>query len=255
MSRLFLAASAAIVALACFACSDGAQETPKPDGFKEITFDSSDHRKVFADFYPAEDPNSEKVILMFHQAGSNAAEYETMEPVAAKLGYNCISVDLRAGGDMWGKSNRTESTSGVGGYMEAYNDMQGAFDYAQSKNYTTIVAWGSSYSSSLTMKLADDNASIKAVLLFSPGEYFDDKGAAKTWAEKLSVPVLFACTNDEWSDGRKELFNAISSDSKTKAVFDGGIHGASTLRPDKSPAADKYIDAVKQFLASLPGGR
>ena len=250
-----MATGAAIILLGCCSCSDGGQDVPKPDGFKEITFDSTDHKKVFADFYPAEDPNSEKVILMFHQAGSNAAEYETMEPVAAKLGYNCIAVDLRAGGDMWGKSNRTESTSGVGGYMDAYQDMEGAVEYAQIKNYTTIVVWGSSYSSSLSMKLADDYPSVKAVIAFSPGEYFDDKGIAKTWASKLSVPILFACTNDEWADGRQDLYKAISSDSKTQATFDGGIHGASTLRPDKSPAAEKYTDAVKQFLASLSGGR
>lgn len=232
-------------------CSDDAPQAKKPEGFKEIEFDASDHKKVYADFYPATTPDSEKVMLMFHQAGSNAGEYEHVASVMAPLGYNCIAIDQRSGGDMWGRSNRTATKSGSGEYMDAYHDLEGALAYAQLKNYTTIIVWGSSYSASLTLKLTGENAPIKAAIVFSPGEYMDDKSIVKSWASKVTVPIFFACTPDELADGRREIYNAIPSDSKVLASFAGGVHGTSTVIPEKSQAAAKYMDKLKEFLATL----
>lgn len=250
-NRVLLYALGALAATCVSGCSGSVEKPPKPDGFKELTFDSSDHRKVYADFYPANDPNSEKVILMFHQAGSNCGEYENVESTAAALGYNCIAVDLESGGEDWGRDNRTASKSGSGDYMAAYHDMEGAVEYANSKNYTTIVLWGSSYSASLAMKLAPEATGVKGLIVFSPGEYFDDKGQVEKWAANVSCPVLFACTPEELSEGRQKLFDAMPSDQKTLAQFGGGVHGTATTFPNKSPASDKYIKAAKDFLAGL----
>jgi len=248
MNRLSILA---IFALALVGCSNREPKAPKPDGFQEITFDASDSRKVYADFYPSSTLNSEKVILMFHQADSNAGEYESIEPVVAAMGYNCIAVDQRSGGNMWERDNRTATKSGAGDYTSAYNDMLGAIDYAHSKNYTTIIVWGSSYSASLAFRLASEDSSVKAVIAFSPGEYMDDKTEVKGWASKVSVPTFFACKPDELSDGRQELFDAIRSDTKVLASFPGGSHGSSTLLPEKSLAAKQYMDKLKEFLTSL----
>jgi dienelactone hydrolase len=253
MKRLCAIVAAASSILGCTSDSES-QKVAKPDGFKQIEFDATDHKKVYADFYPSTTPNSEKVILMFHQAGSNAGEYETIEPVMADLGYNCIALDQRSGGDMWGRSNRTATKSGTGNYLAAYKDLAGAVDYAHSKNYTTIIAWGSSYSSSLVFKLASEDSTIKAVISFSPGEYMDDKSIVQKWASKVTVPVFFACTPDELTDGRQQIFDAIPSDTKVLASFPDGVHGSSTLIPDKSKAASRYMDKLKAFLAALKPG-
>ena len=245
-------AATVLLLLACTGCNDGKSEVArKPDGFKQIEFPAKDGHKVYADFYPSDTPNSEKVVLMFHQANSNSTEYEGIALTIISLGYNCIVLDQRAGGDMWGKDNRTVSKSGSGSTMDAYSDLLGALDYAHSLNYTSIIAWGSSYSASLAFKLASENPEIKAVLAFSPGEYFDDKSIVKSWASKVTVPVLFACTKDELADDRQDLYNAIPSDSKVLASFDGGVHGSSTLLPEKSKAAGEYMDKVKSFFNDL----
>jgi len=256
MNRTSIFAIFAACTMTCCSCSPGNEQTaaPKPDGFKEITFDAPDHHKVYADFYPSLTLNSEKVILMFHQAGSNAGEYETIEPIMANMGFNCIAVDQRSGGDMWGRSNRTAAQSGKGDYFGAYNDLKGALEYAESKSYTTIVVWGSSYSASLVLMLADEFPELKGVIAFSPGEYFDDKGIAKTWASRVSEPILFACTPDELKDGRQQLYDVIPSDSKNLVVFPGGVHGSSTLLQEKSSAASKYLEKVQTFLTGLKSG-
>ncbi len=67
---------------------------------KQVTITASDGVKVYADFYPA-GGNSQPYILLFHQAGSNRAEYAPIAPRLVKLGFNCLAIDQRSGGDLW----------------------------------------------------------------------------------------------------------------------------------------------------------
>ncbi|MCL6624664.1 MAG: lysophospholipase [Fimbriimonadales bacterium] len=96
----------------------------------EVTFSSEDGKTVYADYYPVKE-GAKGLVVLFHQAGSNAGEYE---PIARRLnqeGYSALAVDLRSGGERWGRRNRT--ADGVGGspsYEEAYPDMRSAVYFA-----------------------------------------------------------------------------------------------------------------------------
>ncbi len=188
---------------------------------------------------------------MFHQAGSNAGEYETIAPAIAALGFDCIAVDQRSGGAMWGRTNRTASKSGSGEFLDAYSDLVGALHFAQAAKYSTILAWGSSYSASLVLRLASENPGIRGVLVFSPGEYMEDTTVVTKWATGVTVPVFFACTPEELPDGRSQIAGALSSQSHVVVALPGGVHGSSTLIPAKSTAAADYMAKVKSFLAGF----
>jgi len=69
----------------------------------------------------------------------------------------------------------------------------------------------------------------------------DDKSIVGLWASGVTQPVLFACPPEEWSDGRDKLFGEIVSKDKVSVSLPGGVHGSSTLIPDKSKAADLYM--------------
>lgn len=239
----------------CGSPRDSADGRPVADSRsgKEIRFAAADGKAVYADFYASTKAGAASVVLMFHQAGSNANEYDAIAPKITSLGFDCIAVDQRSGGDMWGRDNRTVTKSGSGDYMAAYNDLLGTLKYAESKKYGKILVWGSSYSASLVLKLASENPSIAAVLAFSPGEYMDDKTVVGTWAKKVTQPVLLACTQDEWSDGRSDLFAKLASKDKISVVLPDGVHGSSTLIPEKSKAADAYMAKVQAFL-KMQGG-
>ena len=61
-----------------------------------------------------------------------------------------------------------------------------------------VVLWGSSYSASLVFLLAnaaDAKDSVKAVMAFSPGEYFNDKKMVEAAAAKVTVPVFVTSAN------------------------------------------------------------
>ena len=233
-----------------------------------VTLSASDGVHVFGDFYGS-DAKAPTIILLFHQAGSNAGEYAEIGPRLAREGYDALAIDQRSGGDIWGRTNRTAAhlhpqppphlqtkmRRGLNGdYLSAYKDLEGALSWARAKKYENIGAWGSSYSASLVLKLAAEHTEIKAVLAFSPGEYFANKTLAHDWNMKEDVPTLMAFTPDEVTSGGLSLYQASSHSALRNGgdmilSFEPGVHGSSTLREDKNPVgAKRYWAGVLAFL-------
>jgi len=247
----------AVVTTCAAGCTAGPESSsttanvPMTGGGEPISFLAMDDHKVYGELYSDHKPDTKKCVLMFHQARSNAGEYETIAPKVKALGFDCIAIDQRSGGEMWGRHNQTADKSGSGDYVAAYNDTVGAMKYAQGRSYTTIVIWGSSYSAALALRLASENKDVSAVLVFSPGEYMDDQATVGRWAAGVNQPVFFACTPDEWSDGREKLFGQIVSTHKVSLSLAGGVHGSSTLIPEKSKVADQYMAKAIEFLKGI----
>jgi dienelactone hydrolase len=194
------------------------------------------------------------IVVMFHQSGSNMHEYDPIAPRINALGYDCLVVDQRAGGSLWGEENITASQyEGEVSYMDAYIDMQAAIEWVAEQGYKTIIAWGSSYSASLVLKLASEDDRIDAVLSFSPGEYFDDKRVVAEWNSRVDVPRFFAATADEIEDDVLDIYMAAPDTNKqVMKGFRDGIHGSSTLREDKCPQRyEDYWKGVEEFFAGL----
>lgn len=216
----------------------------------EVTFSASDGRKVFADLYTSN--HDKAIILLFHQARSNAGEYSTIAPRLEDEGYTCLAVDLRSGGDMWGKRNRTAITGAD--YMSAYADMKGALDWAKRKGYKTIVVMGSSYSASLAIRLASESDGISAVVACSPGEYFTNKMLVQDWNRANKIPTMMAFTEDELNDSGGSLWRTSAKNperaGKDMMISDpSGVHGASTFREDRNPdSSGKYWQQLTSFL-------
>ena len=70
-----------------------------------ITLKATDGVAVFGEVWAAPDhPHGEKppVIIAFHQAGSNHAEYAPIAPRLVAAGFTVLAIDQRAGGDLFG---------------------------------------------------------------------------------------------------------------------------------------------------------
>lgn len=188
---------------------------------------------------------------MFHQADSSAGEYADIAPSIVSTGFDCLAVDQRAGGDMFGRKNETATRdSGQKDYFHAYNDMLGAAAWAKKMRYPEILAWGSSYSASLCLRLGAEDPEVKGLILFSPGEYFDNKSQVGQWAGQVKVPVFFACTPEELKDGRQAIFDRIPAHgSDVLLSLPASVHGSSTVIVSRAPAvAAQYLKAVKEFI-------
>ena len=170
---------------ALFATASAVAAPAKP---QDMTLKADDGVVLYGQLYRAEQPKA--IILLFHQAGSNYAEYAAIAPKLVEQGYSALAIDQRAGGDMFGRDNQTVKQVGHNGkYLEAEKDLEAALAYAKTQ-HLPIVVWGSSYSSSLVFLLAarhpDD---IKALLSFSPGEYLNAKDLVQSAAAKDNLPI------------------------------------------------------------------
>lgn len=223
---------------------------------EQITLTAADGVKVYADFYPA-GSNSQPYILLFHQAGSNRAEYAPIAPRLAKMGFNCLAIDQRSGGDLWGQQNETVRHLGHNGeYADALKDMEAALAWARSSgNNGKVLVWGSSYSAALVFLLAAEHPQqVAGVLAFSPNEYLDSPHAVHEAAAKLTIPIFVTSAKDqEEIAAAKSILAVVPSQHKTQFVPRvAGVHGSSTLREDKNPAgASENWRAVEEFLNSF----
>jgi len=222
-------------------------------GQKQITLTASDGVKVYGDFYPA-GSNSQPYILLFHQAGSNRAEYAPIAPRLVKLGFNCLAIDQRSGGDLWGQQNETVGGVGHNGeYPDALKDLEAALAWARSSgNNGKVLVWGSSYSAALVFLLAAEHQQeVAGVLAFSPGEYLDAPDAVHDAAAKISVPIFVTSAKDRQEiAAAKSILAVAPAQQKTQFVpHIAGVHGSSTLREDKNRAGEsENWRAVEEFL-------
>ena len=225
-----------------------------------ITFKSADGLLISADRYTPHTSNSTPLIVLFHQAGSSRGEYNEIAPRLNKLGFNCIAVDLRSGEYSRGKDNETAIRAGKAGlttsYADALPDIIAALNYAN-KHYSNskIIAWGSSYSAALVLKVAGDQPQlVDAVLAFSPGEYFAHVGKSKTWirdsAQKIKVPAFITSSKNEAGDWAP-IYDVIDATKRQSFVPEtAGKHGSKALWK-KYADSQAYWDAVTEFLSTI----
>ena len=229
-----------------------AATAPESQG-KPIWLHASDNLNVKGAYYQAKDPKA--IILLFHQAGSSKDEYATIAPKLVAMGYSAMAIDQRAGGDMFGTNETVKQMpKGWKDSMEdAQQDMDGAIRWAQPFG-KPVILWGSSYSASLVIPLANTYPDlVKAVLSFSPGEYFSDAHRIGRAAGDVSVPIFItsAATPDEEAKA-KAIAARVPDHLATLYVPQAGIHGSSTLIADKDPdGAKANWDAVTAFLDKL----
>jgi alpha-beta hydrolase superfamily lysophospholipase len=225
-----------------------------------INFKSSDGLEVTADLY-VQHSEEAPMIVLFHQAGWSRGEYVEIAPKLNKLGYNCIAIDQRSGGEINGVINETHKRATdkklATKYTDAEKDMISAIKYAK-ENYSKtqkLIIWGSSYSSALALKIAGDGrVEVDAVLSFAPGEYFESMGESSNFigesASNIMIPTFITSAKSEkqnwWSI--YESIPAIGKDyylPKTE-----GQHGSRALW-EKFPEHKEYWLAVEEFLKSL----
>jgi dienelactone hydrolase len=220
---------------------------------KPVWLHASDNLNVKGTYYQAKDAKA--IILLFHQAGSSKDEYATIAPKLVDSGYSALAIDQRSGGDMYGTNETAEHMpKGWKNSMEdAEADMDGAVRWARPLG-KPVILWGSSYSASLVIPLANSYPDlVKAVLSFSPGEYFTDAHRIGRAAGSLEVPIFItsAATPEEEAKA-KAIADKVPDHRATLYVPAAGVHGSSTLIEAKDPdGAKANWAAVTAFLGKL----
>lgn len=243
--KLWLAFCLLCVSVLTMTSHASAEVTPQA-----VSFKAADGVTIFGQFYQAEQPKA--LILLFHQAGSNYAEYASIGPRLAQEGFSALAIDQRSGSTLFGRSNETVKTLGRSTtFLEAEKDLEAALVWAGTQKLP-IAIWGSSYSSALVFLVAAKHTSeVHAVLAFSPGEYLGKPNLVQTNAAKLVLPI-FATSSKEAEEiaNAEKILKASPSLVKTQFVPKiAGVHGSSTLRSDRNPKGQQENwTAVLAFL-------
>lgn len=225
-----------------------AEVAPQP-----VTLKAADGVTVYGQFYQAEQPKA--LILLFHQAGSNYAEYATIAPRLAQEGFSALAIDQRSGSTLFGRANETVKNLGRSTtFLEAEKDLEAALAWAATQKLP-IAIWGSSYSSALVFLVAAKHPSeVHAVLAFSPGEYLGKPTLVQSSAAKLVLPIFATSSKDsEEISNAEKILKASPSLVKTQFIPKiAGVHGSSTLRTDRNPKGqqENWL-AVLTFLNQI----
>lgn len=224
-----------------------------------IRITSPDGIEIVADLYKIHEDTAPFIIL-FHQAGWSRGEYLEIAPKLNALGYNCLAVDLRSGKAVNGVDNETfvNATKAMKQtrYIDAYQDINTVVEHSvEFLTKSTIIIWGSSYSSSLVLKYAGEYPDkVAGVLAFSPGEYFRQFGKPADFiqssASGIKCPSFITSSRSEknswWS-----IYNAITTESKTHYLPQTiGNHGSRALWA-KFADSEGYWNAVVAFLKKI----
>jgi len=219
---------------------------------EKVSFSSGDGIQVTADKYII---NEEfPYILLFHQAGSSRGEFNDIAERFLKLRYNCLAVDLRSGDNSNFVRNETAQSAREGNasvnYLDALPDIQTAIDFAWKLNPKELILLGSSYSASLVMLEGMDNQNVKAMIAFSPGEYFGDELRMEESIDSLSKPLFIAVTEREEPYVKQMMSNIPDEGYTLFKPEKPGVHGARALW-EENVSKDEYWLALLLFINNL----
>ena len=230
-------------------------------GHRPVEIKAADGLSVHGDLYLVDANRQASLVILFHQAGSNArGEYAAIVPRLVAAGYSVLAVDQRSGGSHFGSENRT-----VAGlpederkqeYCAAWPDVVATVRYAVDAGFRgKRFVWGSSYSAGLAVKLGVEwEDTIDGVLAFSPaaGDFMGECDPTDDVAE-LTLPTLALrpASEMEHDDVRAQLEEFAAAGHRT-FVAEGGVHGSSMLDPARCEGdVEPTWLAVLEFLKEV----
>ncbi len=236
-------------------------QAPKPEKIafnyskKKVEFPSKDGLIISADLY--EIGPDKPVMLLAHQGGYNKYEYADIAPRLNEMGFNALAIDQRSGGSFAEMGNETNNRAVQNGleniqFADAAQDIESAVNFLADKYQKKVILWGSSYSSSLALHIAEKSTNVKAVISFSPGDYFGEAfPSLKTVLPKIKQPFLVTSSREE-ADALKGLLSDVDQ-SELQSQFipeSDGFHGSRALWIDQA-GEEEYWAAVRSFLEEI----
>ncbi len=219
----------------------------------KVVFKASDSLDVVAHLYEI-DPSFPYIIL-FHQGNYSKGEFKDIAISLLKLKYNCLAVDLRYGGSINSVPDETainaKDEKVFRSMYDARLDIEAAIYYVYEKSKQEMVLLGSSYSATLALKIGKDNPKVKAIIAYSPGEFFRNEFLIHDALKGIDKPVYVAGTQLEYPYLKRLTENV----PKNKLVVfqpqnDDGKHGAKALWKTDEVSKEYWLSLL-MFINSL----
>lgn len=217
----------------------------------KVEFPSKDGLIVNGNLYEID--KNKPIILLCHQAGYNRIEYVDIAPRLNELGFNCLAIDQRSGGNFAGRPNNTNQRAIEKGletnYIDAQQDIEAAIDFLYKKYNRKVIIWGSSYSSSLVLHESLKNEKVKASISFSPGDYFGNNiESLASVFKKIDKPFFVTSSKEEATTLSSLIGNTKLKNEQIQFIPKSkGFHGSRALWK-KQVGGEEYWHALLEFL-------
>ena len=221
---------------------------------EKVEFKTADGLWVNGNLYDI--GQNKPAILLCHQAGYNRIEYADIAPKLNEMGYNCLAIDQRSGGNFAGKPNVSAEKAKESGLpnemIDALQDIKAAINFLHGKYKRDVIVWGSSYSSSLALLEGVPNDKVKAIIAFSPSDYFGDAASSLSTAfAKVNKPFLVTSSKEEASALSALIGNVPLNKNQSQFIPKSeGFHGSKALWAGQK-GAEEYWNAVTTFLKAI----
>jgi hypothetical protein len=217
-----------------------------------VEFESLDGLMITAD--KSVTPSHENWMLLCHQAGFSRGEYIETACEFNEIGFNTLAIDQRSGQETNGIANETVKRATDAGlptnYSDAEQDIRAAIDYLyELSGGKPIIVCGSSYSSALVLKVGAGNEKVRAILSFSPGEYYRGE-SVQAWATAVHKPLFATSSKSESADLTVLLENMDDQFAFHFIPEQEGVHGSRALWATQNNNQE-YWDALNLFLSNL----
>jgi dienelactone hydrolase len=219
----------------------------------KVSFPTSDNLIVTADHYISKKSNP--YIILLHTEGSSRAEYDFIATRLLKLNYNCLAVDLRSGDRYEFTTNETAKRAKemglANGLYESAKDVKASIDYVKSLSDSSIILFGSSFSATLSIILAENDSLIDAVIAFSPGNFFSPESDLKEIIPDYKKPLFAGFSVDEFPFV-EEIFAETELNNLTvfKPINSNGIRTTKALL-NSNAGSDEYWFALLVFFRNI----
>ena len=211
-----------------------------------VTFQAKDGLIINAYDYNLND--TIPYVILLHDIGGSKNDYADIAYKIVKLGYNCLAIDMRVGNNE--TSSEYKKNHPDPDLIEALKDIEAAINYAYNKKQKPVILFGTGFSASLALMEAKNNDKVKAVIAFSPGEYF---GTLKVedQLQGFSKKAFVACSQMEYPYIVQLLSKA---NQKNIIIFKPGTatgkHGLKAL-DTKTPGSKEYWLNLYLFFKKL----
>lgn len=219
-----------------------------------IEFSATDGLTVEGNLYDI--GKDRPIILLCHQAGYNRMEYADIAPKLNELGFNCLAIDQRSGGKFAGRANSTAERAKENGFknemIDAMMDIRAAISFLGKRYGQQVIVWGSSYSSSLAILEGISNPDVKAMVAFSPGDYFGAAAPSLGKALAQTDKPFFVTSSQAESTAVKALLGEgpLKENQLQFIPTSKGFHGSRALWTGQE-GAPEYWQAIIAFLENL----
>ena len=217
-----------------------------------VHFKAADGLEITADFY--EDISGSPLIILCHQAGWSRGEYQETAKWLNENHFSCLAIDQRSGEAVNLIANETAERAKKAGkgqaYLDAEQDIVAAVDWAKASGTQKIILLGSSYSASLALKIAKQNAAVIGVAAFSPGEYFGAQLKLGKTIDGLDKPTFITASKSEMGKAMTLGAHVLPTARTTYTPTTDGYHGSRALWSTKE-GFEGYRKALLAWLGQF----